>query len=382
MKRGMQGRMLVQRIPGEPYGAYVPNPLPPDPPIQMDAALLDALERANRALGRLDGLSILIPDISLFIYFYVRKEAVLSSQIEGTQSSLCDLLLFESHEIPGVPIEDVQEVSNYVAALGHGMERLRNDAPLTLRLLREIHAVLLSRGRGEDRQPGAFRTSQNWIGGTRPGNAAFVPPPAAEVMSCLDGWEKFMHDLPDRTPTLLKAGMLHAQFETIHPFLDGNGRLGRMMIPLLLCYEHVLSEPLLYLSLYFKSHRDTYYDLLQQVRFDGDWEEWLKFFLTGVADTAEQATRTAQAIVQLVRAERASIESTRRVSASTLRLHTWMQRRPVFTIADAASNLGMSTQTAINALARLRALEIVREITGRQRRLVFVYESLLRVLGE
>jgi Fic family protein len=382
MKRGIQGRELIQRVPVESYKAYIPNPLPPDPPLVIDPAITDVLERANRAIGRLDGLAVLIPDISLFIYFYVRKEAVLSSQIEGTQSSLSDLLLFESDEVPGVPLADVQEVSNYVAALNYGMERIEADAPLTLRLLREIHGVLLSEGRGEDKLPGEFRRSQNWIGGTRPGNAAFVPPPVAEVMPCLDKWEKYMHDLPTRSPTLIKAALLHVQFETIHPFLDGNGRVGRLLIPLLLCYEKALSKPLLYLSLYLKSNRETYYQLLQKVRMEGDWEEWLLFFLTGVAETAEQATRTAQAIFRLIDTERSMIEAMGRVAGNILRLHHWMQKKPMFSIAEASLSLKLSTQTIINSLERLKSLGIVREITGRQRNQIFIYDTLLKVLGE
>jgi Fic family protein len=382
VNRGKQGQELLQRVPGEPYKAYVPNPLPPEPPIIMDSAITDMLERANRAIGRLDGFAVLIPDISLFIYFYVRKEAVLSSQIEGAQSSLSDLLLYESHEAPGVPLEDVQEVSNYVAALNYGMERIEADAPLTLRLLREIHSVLLSKGGGENKQPGEFRRSQNWIGGARPGNAFFVPPPWPEVMPCLDLWEKFMHDIPMRTPTLIKAALLHVQFETIHPFLDGNGRVGRLLIPLLLCYEKALGQPLLYLSLYLKSNRETYYRLLQQVRFEGNWEEWLLFFLTGVAETAEQATRTAQAIFRLIETERAKIEEMGRVAGNVLRLHHWMQKKPVFTIAEAAVSLKLSTQTVINSLERLKSLDSVREITGRQRNQVFIYDALIKVLGD
>ncbi|MCW3099575.1 MAG: hypothetical protein JWL77_5193 [Chthonomonadaceae bacterium] len=325
---------------------------------------------------------MLIPDISLFIYFYVRKEAVLSSQIEGTQSSLSDLLLFESDEVPGVPLADVQEVSNYVAALNYGMERIEADAPLTLRLLREIHGVLLSEGRGEDKLPGEFRRSQNWIGGTRSGNAAFVPPPVAEVMPCLDKWEKYMHDIPTRSPTLIKAALLHVQFETIHPFLDGNGRVGRLLIPLLLCYEKALSKPLLYLSLYLKSNREIYYQLLQKVRMEGDWEEWLLFFLTGVAETAEQATGTAQAIFRLIDTERSMIEAMGRVAGTILRLHHWMQKKPMFSIAEASLSLKISTQTVINSLERLKSLGIVREITGRQRNQVFIYDTLLKLLGE
>ncbi len=257
------GRYVVGVHSPEPFRAFVPHPLPPHPALQLDTELYDLIEQANRALGRLDGVTMLLPDISLFLYLYIRKEALLSSQIEGTQSSLSDLLLFESSEAIGVPLDDVQEVSNYVAAMNYGLERLRGGFPLSLRLLRDIHAVLLAKGRGSDKTPGEFRRSQSWIGGTRPGNASFVPPPPEEVIACMGALEKFLHDDPVRTPTLIKAALAHVQFETIHPFLDGNGRLGRLLITFLLCAEGAVSEPLLYLSLYFKTHRTKYYELLQ-----------------------------------------------------------------------------------------------------------------------
>lgn len=382
MKRGLQGRELIQRVPGESFRAFVPQPLPPNPSLVWDSNILDALERANRALGLLDGLSLLLPDITLFLYYYVRKEAVLSSQIEGTQSSLSDLLLFESEELPGVPLDDVREVSNYVKAVNYGSERIAAGAPLTLRLIREIHAVLLAQGRGEDKQPGEFRRSQNWIGGSRPGAAAFVPPPPAEVMPCLDAWEKFLHDIPERTPTLLKAALLHVQFETIHPFLEGNGRIGRLLIPLLLVYEKALEQPLLYLSLYLKAHRSTYYDLLQAVRLEGDWEAWVGFFLEGVAVTAEEATSMAQAIFRQTNEDGKRIEGLGRISGTALRLHHWMQRKPVFTIGEATRSLQLTPQTIINSLQRLESLGLVQEVSGRQRGQIFVYGSLLKLLGE
>ncbi len=280
---------MARRIGGEDVRLYVPRPLPPDPPLALGPEDIDRLERANRALGRLDALAQLLPDPDLFLYFYVRKEAVLSSQIEGTQSSLSDLLLFETDSAPGVPLDDVQEVSRYVAAMNHGIERLRGDFPLSLRLVREIHEKLLAKGRGAGKEPGQFRRSQNWIGGSRPGNAFYVPPPPEMVVECLGRLEKFIHDDPVKTPTLLKAALVHVQFETIHPFLDGNGRLGRLLITLILCNEGALRQPLLYLSLYFKQHRERYYELLQRVRTTGDWESWIRFFLEGVEQTAGQA---------------------------------------------------------------------------------------------
>ena len=255
MKRELQGKYVAISTAVEKARAFVPAPLPPRPPIDWTAELRSKFDQALLALGRLDSVSTLLPDTSLFLYMYVRKEAVLSSMIEGTQSSLSDLLLFELDQEPGVPLDDVREVSNYVAALDHGLRLLEGGLPLSLRLFREIHGVLLNKGRGAHQAPGEFRRSQNWIGGTRPGNAAFVPPPAEEVPECMSNLELFLHDQPEPTPVLLKAALAHVQFETIHPFLDGNGRLGRLLITLLLCEQKVLREPMLYLSLYFKTHR-------------------------------------------------------------------------------------------------------------------------------
>lgn len=303
MKRGKTGTYEVTSVGGEQVRAFIPNPLPPVPPLAFDASLQPALEAAVLAVGRLDGVTTLLPDKSLFLYTYIRKEAVLSSQIEGTQSSLSDLLLFELDEAPGVPLDDVVEVSNYVAALEYGLERLRDDFPLSNRLIREIHGVLLSRGRGADKSPGEFRRSQNWLGGTRPGTAAFVPPPHRAVPDCMGALERFLHAERDGLPVLVRAGLAHVQFETIHPFLDGNGRVGRLLITFLLCHARVLQEPLLYLSLYFKQHRATYYELLDRVRRDGDWEAWIAFFLEGVRKTAESAVATAQQLAKIFSAD-------------------------------------------------------------------------------
>ena len=247
------GRFVETPVAGEMIRAFVPPPLPPLPPIDM-LALLGRLGQAERALGRLDGITILLPRRELFLYMYVRKEAVLSSQIEGTQSTLSDLLRFEAAAKAGQPVDDIREVSNYVDAMMHGLERLKS-LPLSLRLIREMHARLLQSGRGGSQSPGAFRRSQNWIGGTRPGNALFVPPPTTELDACLGALERFMHEEESGLPLLIKAGLLHVQFETIHPFLDGNGRIGRLLVTLYLCANGVLREPLLYLSLYLKSRR-------------------------------------------------------------------------------------------------------------------------------
>jgi cell filamentation protein, protein adenylyltransferase len=375
------GRYVVKTYGEEAVRAFVPPPLPPNPPLRLEGIQL-LLEQANQALGRLDGLASVLPNLSLFIYAYVRKEAVLSSQIEGTQSSLSDLLLFESDEAPGVPLGDVQEVSNYVAALNHGLERLRGGFPISLRLIREIHEILLSKGRGSGKQPGDFRQNQNWIGGTRPGTAAFVPPPPELVLDCMGALELFLHEERADLPMVIKAGLVHVQFETIHPFLDGNGRLGRLLITFLLCAAGVLREPILYLSLYFKQHRAEYYDLLDRVRAKGDWETWLAFFLTGVRDTADQAAAAARRILSLFEEHRRMIDTLGRPAASVLRVFEHMQRNPIISIPAAAGSIGISAPTVAKSLEHMQRLGMLREITGRQRHRLFVYDAYLAILSE
>ncbi len=340
------------------------------------------LERANQALGRLDGLTRLLPDPHLLIHLYLRKEAVLSSQIEGTQSTLSDLLLFEAEAQPGIPLNDVLEVSNYVAALEHGLHRVRTDLPLGLRLLREIHGILLSRDRGADRTPGEFRTSQNGISGTRPGNAASVPPPPDQLMECLGALESFLHRADEDLPVLIKAGLAHVQFETIHPFLDGNGRVGRLLVTLMLCAENVLEEPLLYLSLYLKRHRERYYELLQEVRQKGVWEDWLEFFLEGVNETATQAASSAKAALALVEEDRITIRRLGRGAATAFQVHQHVQQHPVTTIASAALGLGLTAPPVAKAIDRLSELGILAEVTGRRRDRVYVYKRYLDLLAE
>lgn len=376
------GTYVSTSVAGETVRAFVPSPLPPDPPLGITPHLQDLIEKANRGLGRLDGVARIFPDPALFLYMYVRKEALLSSQIEGTQSSFSDLLLFEAEEAPGVPLDDVEEVSHYVAAMNHALERLRGGFPLSLRLIRETHGILLSGGRGANKMPGEFRTSQNWIGGSRPGNAAFVPPPPNHVIECMGLLEKFLHDDPVRTPLLIKAALAHVQFETIHPFLDGNGRVGRLLITLLLCADGALAQPLLYLSLYFKTHRDAYYSLLQRVRSEGAWEDWLDFFLAGVIDTTEQATRSAQRIIGLFRDDRERVEKIGRASASALRLHQALQEKVILSIPGAAKRLGLSQPTVTASMRHLEQLGIVRERTGRRRNRMYVYDAYLKILEE
>ncbi|MCL4782742.1 MAG: Fic family protein [Bryobacterales bacterium] len=375
------GRYEVSHFQGESVRAFVPPPLPPYPPLQFER-LHGLLDQANQALGRLGGLASALPDLPLFIYAYVRKEAVLSSQIEGTQSSLSDLMLYENAEAPGAPIEDVREVSNYVAALSYGLDRLRGGFPLSLRLLREIHGVLLSQGRGSEKEPGEFRRSQNWIGGTRPGNALFVPPPPNLVMECMGELENFLHEEHPELPLLIRAGLAHAQFETIHPFLDGNGRLGRLLITFLLCAGGALPEPILYLSLFFKTHRQAYYDRLMSVRTKGDWEGWMEFFLEGVTEASSQAVAAARRIVALMEADRRKVEQVGRASATLLRVHHSIQTHPIASIAAIAGNVGVSFPTAAAAVEQLSRLGILREISGKRRNRLFVYQEYVDVLNE
>lgn len=382
MKRGTTGRYVVTSTTGERVEAFVPAPLPPHPALELHGPVQQALERALLALGRLDGVTTLLPDPALFIYAYVRKEAVLSSQIEGTQSSLSDLLLFELDEAPGAPLDDVVEVSNYVAALDLGLQRLAADFPLSSRLIREIHSVLLASGCGSNKDPGEFRRSQNWLGGTRPGNAVFVPPPPAEVLDAMTHLERFLHTEDDGMPTLLRAGLAHVQFETIHPFLDGNGRVGRLLITFLLCHAGVLRQPLLYLSLYLKQNRAAYYDLLNRVRREGDWEAWLMFFLDGVAQVAAEAVFTAERLSAMFRADRERIQVAGRRAGSALRVHAALMARPIQTLTSTVAHTNLSFATASSAMELLVELDIARELTGKRRNRLFAYTRYLDVLNE
>ena len=374
------GRYVTTTSAGEPVKAFVPPPLPP---VSLDlSGLLQHLDRANQALGRLDGLTVLLPDVRFLLYLYVRKEALVSSQIEGTQSSFVDVLLFENKVPTAVPKEDVEEVSNYVAAVQHGLRRLHGGFPLSLRLVREIHAILLKGGRGANKTPGEFRRSQNWIGGTRPGNATFVPPPPREMIEALDQFERFLHDDKHGLPLLVEAGLVHVQFESIHPFLDGNGRLGRLLITLLLCAKGALKQPLLYLSLYFKKHRSQYYDHLQRVRTEGAWEDWLRFFLEGTALTAQEAADTATRILGLFFRDRQKIQKLGRSAPSALRLHEYMQTKPIANIAAAAKALKLSIPTVTVALNHLVRIGIVEEVTGKRRDRIFTYSRYFNIVSE
>ena len=380
-KNNRLGSYITCSVVGENYQAFLPPPLPPSPPIDL-LPLQKLLVRASQALGRLDGVSDVLPDSNLLLYYYIRKEAVLSSQIEGTQSSLSDLLLYENDGPPSVPLEDVAEVSSYVAALEHGLKRLRAGVPLSLRLICEMHEILLSKGCGSNKQPGMFRTSQNWIGGTRPGNAFFVPPPPNHLMECLDQLEKYLH-LEDRPySSLIDAGLVHVQFETIHPFLDGNGRIGRLLITFLLIIMGNLKEPVLYLSLYFKNNRSTYYERLSAVRTAGDWEGWLKFFLTGVAETADQVVETGQAVSMLFAEDQVKIETLKRAAITARQVHEYLRRKAVINATDVARNLGISIPTARTALNNLKALGIAKEISGKGKERLYIHENLINQLEQ
>ncbi len=382
MNRELQGHYITISTVGEKAQAFVPAPLPPTPPIEWSAELREKFDQALLALGRLDSVSVLLPDTSLFLYMYVRKEAVLSSMIEGTQSSLSDLLLFEFEHQPGVPLDDVQEVSNYVAALNHGLKRLNEDFPLSLRLLKEIHRILLSRGRGKECDPGEFRKSQNWIGGSRPGTAAFVPPPPEHVQECMGKLELFLHDQPEKTSVLIKAALIHVQFETIHPFLDGNGRLGRLIITLLLYSEKVLKEPMLYLSLYFKTHRQQYYKLLNGVRLTGDWEAWLHFFADAVIDTATQAVDTARQLMKLSSEDGQRLGGLKRISGSAHLIHKAMLERPMASPNWIQEKTQLSPATVNACLRQLEQLGIVKEVTGQKRNRLYSYVEYIRIMNE
>ncbi len=366
----------------ESYLVFHPKPLPPDPPLQT-GLLQDLADRANQALGRLDGVTLLLPSPDQFLYSYIRKEAVLSAQIEGTQSSLSELLDYEHEDAPGVPRPEVAEPLNYVRAVNHGLERIEGGFPLSNRLLREIHAILLADTRGRNQDPGNFRRTQNWIGGSRPGTARYVPPPPELVAGAMGDLEHFLHDRPGPSPVLIKAALAQAQFETIHPFLDGNGSLGRLLVTLLLCgQDRVLSKPLLYLSLYLKRNRDAYYEHLQRVRTHGEWEEWVRFFVEGLIDVAHSATETTRRLLALVERDRQLIQGLGRAASSATRLHDLVTEEVVFRIPQAAARLESNEVTIGNAARNLGRLRIVVETTGRQRRKRYVYREYLRIIEE
>ena len=379
MKRGPTGRFEVTACQGEQVRAFVPSPLPPVQGIEMTAARRRLLEDADAALAKLDGAALLLPEVDLFLYAYVRKEAVLSSQIEGTQSTLSDLMLFELDDLR-VPIDDVKEVSSYVAALEHGVERLRS-LPLGGRLIREMHAKLMAKGRGSEKDPGEFRRSQNWIGGARPSLAHYVPPPVHEVLPCMGELDKFIH-AEDDMPTLIRAALVHVQFESIHPFLDGNGRIGRLLVTLLLQQSGKLSRPLLYLSLYLKAHKAEYYRLLDRVRAEGDWEAWADFFLRGVAETAHSATLTARKLTDCYQEDLVKVQQLGHAGSKAVRALGCFRQRPMLDIKRVAAALDVSFPTAAKVVQLLVDQGILRETTGKARDRIFVYRRYLEILNE
>ena len=381
MHRPAPGRYVPVTTAGEPFLAFVPTPLPPEPPVEWSAALRKRFDAALVAIGRLDAITALLPNASLLLYSFVRKEAVLSSQIEGTQSSLADLLLYEIDEAPGVPVDDAREVSRCVAALERGHELLRDGLPLCMRLLGEMHEVLMRHPGGRSKTPGETRRTQVWIGGTRPGNAAFVPPPADALPDCLAALERFLNDEPEPVPALLKAALVHVQFETIHPYLDGNGRIGRLLIVLQLVADSLLRAPMLYPSIFFRTHRALYYELLNEVRLHGDWERWLDFFAEGIEVSATQAVATANTLLSLVSRDRDRIAGLGRAAASALGVHQAMQRQPIATAASLVQATGLTAATVNKSLAHLERIGVVAEMTNRRRGRVFSYRRYVEELA-
>jgi Fic family protein len=372
------GRLIRQP---ESYRAFIPAPLPPDPPLRFDSRLATVLAEASTALGRLDGVVATLPNPELFVAMYVRREAVLSSQIEGTQSTLDDVLAFEVDSDRSKLPSDIEEVVNYVKAMNYGLARL-DSLPLSLRLLREIHALLLADVRGSDKSPGEFRRTQNWISGGPHGlaDAVFIPPPPHEMMAALDNLERFLHD-PGGLDPLITCALAHAQFETIHPFLDGNGRVGRLLITFLLCHRNVLQRPVLYLSHYLKQHRATYYDRLMAVRNAGDWESWLQFFLTGVAEVAHEAEQTARRIVEFRESVRHQAQSAG-MSANIFTLIDWLFKQPMVTVNAARDYLAVSFPAANAMISELRRIGVLSEVTGGRRNRMFRFDPYLDLFAD
>jgi Fic family protein len=382
MTKRTTGRYERTSVRGEEVASFIPHPLPPaKPPVVLTNALTQRLRVAEQALVRLELAGEMVPSLDWFIYAFVRKEAVLSSQIEGTQATLVDLLTFEAQQGGAdcaPPSADVEEVCNYLDALTFARGELARPRglPLSMRLLNKTHERLMRGVRGADNHPGELRRSQNWIGGSRPGNAAYVPPPPHALGDVLGAFEKYMHG-DDALPPLVRAGLLHVQFETIHPYLDGNGRIGRLLVTLLLSHWNLLTKPLLYLSLYFKRHRADYYARLTAVRTTGDWEGWLDFFLDGVATIAEEAVASARELFALVAADRARVLANEGMSIAALRLFELLPRHPVVTVASVMKLVETTKPTAGRAVALLVTADVLVETTGRRRDRSFVYRGYL-----
>lgn len=374
---------FVLRFQGrESYLAFVPYPLPPNPPINFDVELSILIDKANRSLGRLDGVSSQLPNTVLFTQFYIQKEALLSSQIEGTKSTFSDILMVEADGMSGISI-DTQEVLNYVSALRHGISILSKlqEPIITLDLLTGMHTMLLSGSRRNDNSLGQLKQGQNWFGGTKPSKATIVFTPPEDTLSCLNDLLNFLNDIPHKTPVIMKVALAHAQFQSIHPFNDGNGRLGRILIVLLLCMEKVLEEPLLYLSLYFKMNFEEYIEKLQNVRQKGDWEGWLKFFFNGIIEISDEAVNNAKSILELFAENRQRIESLRTTN-TTHKIHEFLQKYPITSIKRLSRDMGISIPSVTNGLKELQRLGIVEERTGFSRNRLFEYQSYIRLLSE
>ena len=378
MQRKKYGKYQKSSLVGsETYNTYIPNALPPEPAINI-AEISECLEKANLAIGELNGIAEAVPDPSIINYMYVRKEAVLSSQIEGTQSTLDDLMCHESKTVTGVPVDDVAEVSSYVAAMNHGIKRLKK-LPLSMRLIKEIHKILLTNSRGKHKTPGEIRRSKNWLGGTRPGNAHFVPPPPDLVSELLSDLEKFMH-AKDKIPILVKAALIHHQFETIHPFLDGNGRVGRLLITLFLCEQCYLRFPFLYLSLFFKQHRDLYYDRLSEPRKNGDLEKWINFFLEGIAVTAVDAKKTLINIKKLFAADDKKLSNLGRSRNSAELVFAKFKQKPLLTIAEITRLTKLSKPTAISSVNHLIDLGIIVNKSEKKWGQIYSYKGYVKLV--
>jgi Fic family protein len=385
MQSRITGTIRRTRFGGEEVAAFVPLPLPPkDPPLALAEPMRRLLTEAEVNLATLQAAAAMIPSLDWFIYAFVRKEAVISSQVEGTQATLVDLFNYEADaRLSKADALDVKDICNHLEALNYARKQLGSQTglPISIRLLNEAHRRLLKGVRGEQKQPGEVRTSQNWIGGSRPGNAAFVPPPPDELAACLSALERYMHSEDESLPKLIRIALIHAQFETIHPYLDGNGRIGRLLITLLLREYQLLHEPLLYLSLHFKRHRRAYYESLTAVRQAGDWEGWVRFFLEGVRDVARETADTAQHLFRLISQDRARLMQAKEATMATLRLFEQLPTHPIMTLDSATDLLGSSKPTANAALNVLVREGILRELTGKQRDRAFGYDTYLKVLG-
>ncbi len=380
LRSDRSGHLAEALYRGASIRAFVPRELPPSPKLALTPEDESLVARANQAIGRLEGIRSTLPEAKLFTYFYVRKEAVLSAQIEGTQSSLSDLLRFESGAIAGVPLDGVEEVSDYIAAMEVGLLALSRGRPIDAELICSVHWTLTKSGRGAHLTPGRLRNEQNWVGGASPFDAEFVPPPAELIAGLLESLTRYVNE--SKAPTLVKAALAHAQFETIHPFFDGNGRLGRLLVTLILQAEQAIMEPLLYLSLYFKQHRAAYYESLQRVRFEGDWEQWLRFFMRGVLEVSIQAVDTATKLIALVEADRVRVRAELKTSASSaLRVLDALAKRPVTTAKRVAEESGVTLPTALSTLATFQKKGIVGELTGLKKNRVFAYSGYIDVIN-